>query len=142
MENAPLRDMVKMNKEKCGSSDVVTDVSVNITTVSWKDNNVVNTIFTFTSKQAIQLVKRYCHHEKRRVNIEQPNIIKQYNMSMRGIDRMDQNISAYMINLRTKKWWRPLFRFVVDVTVNNAHQIYRQCHLNPGEYILDALGFR
>ena len=27
MENAPLEDMVKMNKEKCQSSDVVTDVS-------------------------------------------------------------------------------------------------------------------
>ena len=33
MENAPLRDMAKMNKEKCESSDVVTDVSLNITAV-------------------------------------------------------------------------------------------------------------
>ena len=31
MENAPLRDMIKMNKEKRGSSDVVTDVSSDIT---------------------------------------------------------------------------------------------------------------
>ena len=38
-------------------------------------------------------------------NIEQPNIINQYNMSMWGVDRMDQNISAYMINLRTNKCW-------------------------------------
>ena len=33
MKNAPLQDMVKMNKEKCRSSDVVTDVSSNITGV-------------------------------------------------------------------------------------------------------------
>ena len=33
MENALLQDMVKMNKEKCGSSDVVTDVSSHITGV-------------------------------------------------------------------------------------------------------------
>ena len=33
MENAPLQDTVKLNKEKCGSSDVVTDVSSNITAV-------------------------------------------------------------------------------------------------------------
>ena len=39
---------------------------------------------------------------------------------------MDQNTSAYMINLRTKKLWWPLFRFVVDVAVNNAYQIYCQ----------------
>ena len=33
MENAPLWNMVKMNKEKRGSSDVVTDVSSKITIV-------------------------------------------------------------------------------------------------------------
>ena len=36
--------MVKMNKEKHRSSDVVIDVSSNITAVSWKDNKVVNVI--------------------------------------------------------------------------------------------------
>ena len=82
MENASLRDMVKMKKEKRGSSDVVTDVSLNIVAVRWKDNKVVNAISTLTDKQPIKQVKRYCHHEKRGVNIEQPNIINHYNMSM------------------------------------------------------------
>ena len=35
-----------------------------------------------------------------------------------------------MVNLRTKKWWWPLFQFVVDVTVYNVYQIYRLSHLN------------
>ena len=108
MENTPLRDMVKMNKEKRGSSNVVTDVSLNITAVHWKDNKVVNAISTFTGKKTTQQAKRYCDREKRRVNIEQPNIINQYNMSMVGVDSMDQNILVCMINLRTKKWWWPL----------------------------------
>ena len=88
MENAPLRDMVKMNKEKRGSSDVVTDVSSNITAIHWKDDKVVNTISTFTGIQPIQQVKRYCHHEKRRLNIEQQHILNQYNMTMGGVDCM------------------------------------------------------
>ena len=54
MENAPLWNMVKTNKEKCGSSDVVTDVSSNMTAVCWKDNKVVNAISTFTRTQPIQ----------------------------------------------------------------------------------------
>ena len=62
-------------------------------------------------------------------------------MSIGGVDCMDQNTLTYMINFPTKKWWWPLFRFAV-VTVNNAYQIYCQFHLNPGEYRLDALGFR
>ena len=86
------------------SSDVVTDMTSNITAVSWKDNKVVSAISTFTAEQPIQQPKRFCHHEKQRVNIEQLNIINQYNASMGGVDRMDQNISAYMINLHPKKW--------------------------------------
>ena len=82
MENALLQEMVKMNKEKRGSSDVVTDVSSNITAVLWKDNKVVNTISFFTAKQRIQQVKCFCHREKLRMNIEQLNIINQYNVSM------------------------------------------------------------
>ena len=49
-------------------------------------------------------------------------------MPIGEVNHMDQIISVNMINLRTKKWWWPLFRFVVDVAV----QIYRQSHLNPG----------
>ena len=62
--------MLKLEKEKRGLSDVVTDVSSNITAVGWKDNNVVNVIFTFTGKKPIQQFKLYCQGEKRRVNIE------------------------------------------------------------------------
>ena len=62
-------------------------------------------------------------------------------MSMGEADRMDQNILSYMIDLRTKKWWRSFFRFTVDVADNNAYQIYHQSQLNPGEYRLNALVF-
>ena len=50
MKNAPLQDILKMNKEKRGSSDVVTDMSSNITAVHWEDNKVVNAISTFAGE--------------------------------------------------------------------------------------------
>ena len=109
MENALLQDIVKINKEKRRSSDVVTDVSSNITSVRWKDNKFVNAVSTFTGKQPIEQSKRYCRRENRRVNIEQPNILNQYNTSMGVVDCMD-----------LVRWWWPLFRFVVDMAVNNA----------------------
>ena len=54
MENAPLPNKVKTNKENRGSVDLVTDLSSNITVVRWKDNKVVNDISTLTGKQPIQ----------------------------------------------------------------------------------------
>ena len=54
---------------------------------------------------------------------------------MGGVDPMDQNIVAYMINLQSKKRWWPLLRFVLD-------QLYCMRSLNQGEKRLDALGLR
>ena len=57
-----------------------------------------------------------------RVEINQPNVIAVYNKTMGRVDRMDQNNSAYFINIRNKKWWWPLFQFCIDLTVNNEYQ--------------------
>ena len=65
---------------------------------------------------------------------------------MGGVDRMDQNIGAHMINIRNKKWWWPLFRFCVDLAVKNAFQLYHLQPLNQGQKSLgicfNLLGFR
>ena len=61
---------------------------------------------------------------------------------MVGVDRMDQNIGIYMINIRNKKWWWPLFRFFVNLAVNNAFQLDCLQPLNQGQKRLDLLGFR
>ena len=61
-------------------------------------------------------------------------------MSMGGVDRMLQNILAYLFNLGTKRQWWPHFRFFVDVAINDTYQIYCQSHLHHGGYRLDALG--
>ena len=61
---------------------MVTDVLSNITADCWKYNKIMNVISIFTGKQPTQQVKRYCHPEKRNMNIEQSNIINQYNMPM------------------------------------------------------------
>ena len=100
MENAPLKDGKVMQKVKAGSYDVATDISSNATAVRWKDNKVVNCLSTFTDKEPMQSVKRFCYKEKKKVEIEQPNIIREYNISMGGADCMDQNIAVYKINLR------------------------------------------
>ena len=69
--------------------------------------------------------RRYIKDQGGRDGTDQPNAISFYNKAMGGIDRMEQNIGAYMINIRNKKWWWRLFGFCVDIAVNNAFQFYR-----------------
>ena len=84
--------MAKMNKQKRGSSDVVTDVSLNITAVRWKDNKVVNAISTFNVKQPIQKVNRYCHREKAESKYWTTKHHEPTQYVHGRVDRMDQNI--------------------------------------------------
>jgi len=39
---------------------------------------------------------------------------------MGGTDRMDENIAMYRIGIRGKKWWWPLFTWLLDAAIHNA----------------------
>ena len=65
-----------------------------------------------------------------------------YNRGIGGVDRFDQNLVAYMINHRSKKWWWPIFRFCLDLTVNNAFHLYKLQSQEGEENRLDLFGFR
>ena len=142
MENPPLKDVKMMEKEARGASDVAVDANINMAAVRWKDNKIVNVLSTFAGKEPVQKVKRYSQEAKKRIDIPQPKVVHVYNRYIAGVDRLDQNLEAYMINLRSKKWWWPLFRFCIDVAINNAYQLYRIRQLNEGESRMDALEFR
>ena len=137
MENAPLKDMKLMQKEKHGLFDIVTDIS-NITAIRWRDKKLS---MDCPHIPVMQYVKRICHSAKKKVDIEQLIIICEYNKSMEGVDHMDQNIAAYKINLRSNKWWWPPFHFVIDVSVKNAFQLYQMKEVEGGENKLYALRF-
>lgn len=62
---------------------------------------------------------------EKKCEVDQPNAIKQYNSSVAGADRMDQNIAASRIGIRSKKWWS-LFTWFVDVSIGNAHYLYQR----------------
>ena len=61
---------------------------------------------------------------------------------MGEVNRLDQNISSFMIGHCSKKLWWPDFCFCLDLSVNNAYQLYRQQKRSEGERKLDLLGFR
>ena len=63
-------------------------------------------------------------------------------MGMGGVDRLNQNFAAYVTNYWSKKSWWPVFRFCVDVAVNNAFQLYRVQARSAHFDSFDLFGFR
>ncbi|KAG5862926.1 hypothetical protein JTB14_027434 [Gonioctena quinquepunctata] len=45
---------------------------------------------------------------------------------MGGTDLLDENTARYRISIRRKKWWWAIFTWLLDVSVVNAWNIYRQ----------------
>jgi Transposase IS4 len=65
-------------------------------------------------------VKRWSKAAGTMIDVPQPHLINKYNKNMGGVDRMDQNIGAYRISIRSQKWQWPLFAYLLDVAMQNA----------------------
>ena len=109
-KKATLQAVDDMKKQARGISDVVKDKKSNVNLVHWKDNKVVRVASTLYGKEPMKRTRRYIKDQGGRVEIDQPNAISFYSKTMGGVERMDQSIGTYLINIHNKKWWWPLFK--------------------------------
>jgi len=65
-------------------------------------------------------VQRYSQAEKKIVTVSRPCLFTAYNQTMGGTDRMDENVSIYRIGIRGKKWWWPIFTWILNAAIHNA----------------------
>ena len=72
-----------------------------------------------------------------------PSSIRNYNAHMGGVDLADRLRSYYKVGRPSKKWWRYVFWFRLDVTMVNAWIIYSaSTHVPPARRGYDQLNFR
>ena len=141
-EGAPLKTLEVLKKEPRGAYDVVLDQSSAVCMVRWHDSKVVTVASTYAGVEPLQKANRFSSAQKKRISVDQPKVVQLYNNGMGGVDRLDQNLSCYMTNLRSKKWYWPIFRFCVDLAVQNAYQLHRLQEKLPGAPEHDLLSFR
>ena len=141
-EGACLRGVDVMKKEPRGSFDVALDRNSDVCLVRWHDSKVVTVASTYVGAKPLQKAKRYSSQEKRRIEVDQPKVVHTYNYGMGGVDRLDQNLACYKIQHRSKKWYWPIFRFCLDMAVQNAFQLYRQQDRIAAVKGHDLLSFR
>ena len=62
---------------------------------------------------------------KRGTAVLKPSIIQNYNLSINGCDRLDQNVSYYNnLNRQTLKWWKRIFAWLLEASQVNAHILF------------------
>lgn len=134
-KSCPLTNKKDFQKKKRGDSEHIIEKNDGILLVRWMDNSVVTIASTNDGIEPQGTVKRYCQKEKRHVMIPRPHCVAAYNKNMGGTDLMDQAIAAYRIGIRGKKWYWPIFTWLIDVAMHNAWYLGRKnCQISALEF--------
>ena len=72
---------------------------------------------------SIQQLKRKAKNNVEQ-QIEKPTVICDYNRHMGGVDVSDQYVSSYSFIRKSKKWWRKMFFWLLEVAVVNSFILY------------------
>ena len=88
--------------------------------MSWNDNSVVTEASNCYGIQPRAKATRFSKALNERVAVDMPNVIQKYNAFMGGVDRFDQNVACYQINIRSEKWRFLFFAFDLEAALQNA----------------------
>nr|XP_047143108.1 piggyBac transposable element-derived protein 3-like [Hydra vulgaris] len=105
IKKCPLSAEKELKKKGRGSSCYFTDVNSGLVLVRWFDNKCVQLVSTFSSPISLSNVKRWNRKNKSYVSVSCPEIVKEYNKSMGGVDLADMLISLYRTPIKTKRWY-------------------------------------
>lgn len=119
------------NEKRGYSSEYTTQAhGVEISVVLWKDNKNVRLASTYVGVEpfrrtegvtAPNTIPRYDRKKKVYENVDCPQIIKEYNRHMGGVDLMDGLMGRYHIEAKSRDVMMRLFYHFIDMAVTNAY---------------------
>ena len=140
IKNCKLPDpkaMMKMNRGV--SAEFTSNIQgVELTSISWKDNKVVNLVSTFVGVKPllaehgvavdVPTIERWDKKNHKITTIPCPQIIKEYNLHMGGVDLMDSHLGRLKIVLKSRKWYIRIFYHLLDICMVNAWLLFKRAN--------------
>lgn len=95
----------------------------NVGFIRWKDTKLVTVMSTaFHPKETTSCLRTQKDGTKKSFTC--PVAVSEYTKRMGGVDRFDQKKAVYELGRKSKKWWKRLFYFLLDVAITNSHILY------------------
>lgn len=138
-KKCPLPASNDMKKRDRGYYEYCYDKNNSLLFVRWNDNSVVTIATNYDSVEPMSQVRRWSSKKKEKISVPQPNLLNSYNLSMGGVDLLDQSVNNYRIAIHGKKWWWVLFTHMLNLTVVNSWRLYQIAYPNEK---LDLLLFQ
>ena len=88
--------------------------------LGWKDSKRVLIGSNYVAVNPVGQPVRYDKVSKKRIDVPAPQIIKEYNKNMSGVDTTDMLCALHSIPFRSKKWYMRLAWRIFDLMISNA----------------------
>lgn len=102
--------------------------------MKWHDKKEICLLSTIHNPEKVPTVKK----DNEGNTVMKPKLVVDYNNTMGGIDRLDQQLHDYQIaKKRGKKYYKKIFMHILDLVISNSFILYKK-----NEGTLDNLEFR
>jgi hypothetical protein len=102
-------------KKNVPRGTIVGQHSGDVSVLAWKDVKIVNMISTFHAQTTVEGTRAG-------KTLQKPTSVRDYNLSMGGIDLKDQMLSMYLVERkRCLKWYVKLFKRLLNVSILNSY---------------------
>ena len=114
--------------------------------LEWKAPKGKSSVIMLSTESAASVTR--VQLSRNRGEVQKPLVVHRYNQSMNGVDRADQNSVYYSFIRKSRKWWRKLFFWMIEVTTVNSYILYQfhpQAHLTHLQYrrqVIESLAVR
>ncbi|KAL3242510.1 hypothetical protein MRX96_021077 [Rhipicephalus microplus] len=115
------RDLPQVVKEnnKLERGSYIWRRKAEVVAYQWRDSKNVHLMSNYHDPEDRVQVHRTLQNGKK-MAVECPSVVKDYNTWMGGVDKFDQKRNAYPADRRSKRWWSRIFYFMLDAAVVNA----------------------
>ena len=119
---------VKQWARKAERGDMRWERDEDLLYVQWNDNKPVTLLSTFHDANTADVAERRSKEggKFRKLEIKQPQVVKDYNKYMNGVDKSDQLIGKYNTLRKTNKWWKTLFLHFIDIARVNSYILFNE----------------
>nr|CAH7715737.1 unnamed protein product [Callosobruchus chinensis] len=115
-----------LTKQGRGSFDFKTDVTQVVTVIKWVGNKCVLLGSTLYGVNPKSNAVRFSKAAGKKGAVTCPDIVNKYNKHMGGVDKANALVGLYKTPSKAKRWYFPMFAYLLDVCVVNAWIVYRQ----------------
>ncbi|XP_038591089.1 piggyBac transposable element-derived protein 3-like [Micropterus salmoides] len=98
--------------------------------VKWFDNKCVSLLSNACGIMPLSTVKRWSKDSRTKISVPCPSLVTAYNQHMGGTDLSDMLVHLYKTPVKSRRWYIPLFGYILDLCISNSWLVYkRDCGL-------------